>query len=168
MPRHPNYIWDQLADDRLFASLIVDGHHLPPAVVKCFVRAKTPERCVLVSDLVGMAGMAPGRYDRTSLGDVEVLEDGRLVVAGQRQFLAGAALPLTVGVANVMRFADVDLRRAVDMAACRPAQLIDHQPGQLAVGAPADLIVFDLPASPGQPIRIRQTYKEGELVFHAD
>ena len=30
--RHPNYLWDQLADDRLWASLIVDGHHLPPAV----------------------------------------------------------------------------------------------------------------------------------------
>ncbi|HEX7448403.1 MAG TPA: N-acetylglucosamine-6-phosphate deacetylase, partial [Pirellulales bacterium] len=28
--RHPNYVWDQLAEDRLMASLIVDGHHLPP------------------------------------------------------------------------------------------------------------------------------------------
>ena len=42
--RHPNYIWDQLADDRLSATLIVDGHHLPPEVVKTFVRAKSPER----------------------------------------------------------------------------------------------------------------------------
>src|SRR3954453_1537334 len=44
--RHPNYIWDQLADDRLTASLIVDGHHLPPAVVQSMVRAKTVERIV--------------------------------------------------------------------------------------------------------------------------
>src|SRR5260370_14800502 len=28
LPRHPNYIWEQLAEDRLAASFIVDGIHL--------------------------------------------------------------------------------------------------------------------------------------------
>ncbi len=51
-----------MADDRLVASLIVDGHHLPPEVVQTIVRAKTPARCILVSDLSGLAGMPPGRY----------------------------------------------------------------------------------------------------------
>src|SRR5215469_6212017 len=37
--RHPNYIWDQMAEYRLMASLIVDGHHLPGELVKCIVRA---------------------------------------------------------------------------------------------------------------------------------
>ncbi len=27
--RHPNHIWDQRADDQFWASLIVDGYHLP-------------------------------------------------------------------------------------------------------------------------------------------
>ncbi len=142
--RHPNYIWDQLAEDRLTASLIVDGHHLPSSVVKSFVRAKTPERCVLVSDIVGMAGMPPGRYQNSSLGDIEVLEDGRLVVAGQRQYLAGAALPIGVGVANIMQFAGVDLETAIEMATTRPAQLIKYECGRLEADAPADLIQFKL------------------------
>ena len=30
LPRHPNYIWHQLADDRLWATFIPDGHHLAP------------------------------------------------------------------------------------------------------------------------------------------
>lgn len=29
LPRHPNALWTQLADDRLTAGLIADGHHLP-------------------------------------------------------------------------------------------------------------------------------------------
>src|SRR5262249_34362656 len=42
LPRHPNYIWEQLAADGLWASIICDGHHLPPAVVRCILRVKTP------------------------------------------------------------------------------------------------------------------------------
>jgi N-acetylglucosamine-6-phosphate deacetylase len=34
LPRHPNYIWEQLAEDGLFASMIADGFHLSPAVLK--------------------------------------------------------------------------------------------------------------------------------------
>ena len=30
LPRHPNYLWDQLAEDRLAASFIADGIHLEP------------------------------------------------------------------------------------------------------------------------------------------
>ena len=155
--RHPNYIWDQLADDRLVASLIVDGHHLPPAVVKSMVRAKAPERIVLVSDITSMGGMPPGRY-KTGLGELEVLPTGKLVPAGQPGILAGAALPIHVCVANVMRFAGVDLATAINMASLWPARLIgvDH-PG-LEVGAPANLFVFDLPAGPELPLQIRESY----------
>lgn len=161
--RHPNYIWDQLAEDRLIASLIVDGHHLPPAVVQSFVRGKTAARCVLVSDLVGMAGMPPGPYTNTSIGDIEILENGRIVVAGQRQYLAGAGLPITYGIANVMQFAQVDLCTAIDMASRWPAQLVGVQSG-LHVGAPANLVLFDF--SPGEaPIRIHATINGGEVVY---
>ncbi|MCY2988683.1 MAG: amidohydrolase family protein [Planctomycetota bacterium] len=142
--RHPNYLWDQLAEDRLTASLIVDGHHLPPTVVKVFVRAKSLERCLLISDLTGLAGRPPGRYEASSLGAVEVLEDGRLVVAGQRQLLAGAALPLTVGITNLMRFTGASLQTAVDLASLRPAAFVGVPARGLKVGAPADLVLFHL------------------------
>lgn len=161
--RHPNYIWDQLADDRLVASLIVDGHHLPPAVVKSFVRGKTPANCVLVSDLVGMAGMPPGAYTNTSIGSIEILDDGKIVVAGQRQYLAGAGLPITYGVANMLRFTDCDLRATIEMASIRPAELIGQPPTTLDVGASADLVLFELPDE--GPAKIRQTINRGERVF---
>ena len=159
--RHPNYIWDQLAEDRLTASLIVDGHHLPPAVVKSMIRAKTPERIVLVSDITSMGGMPPGRY-KTGLGELEVLPSGKLVPAGQPDILAGASLPIHACVTNVMRFAGVDLATAIDMASRRPAKFIglDH-PG-LEVGASANLFLFDLPTASDQPLSIRQTYVAGQ------
>lgn len=163
--RHPNYIWDQLADDRLVASLIVDGHHLPASVVKSFVRGKTPQRCVLVSDLVGMAGMPPGTYSNTSIGDIEILADGQIVVGGQRQYLAGAGLPITYGIANIMRFAQVDLRSAIDMASCWPAALIGAVSGW-QVGSTANLVLFDAPANRA-PIDVRATINSGELVYGA-
>ncbi len=170
LPRHPNYIWDQLADDRLTASLIVDGHHLPPAVVQSFVRAKTPERCILISDLSGLAGLAPGRY-QAAHAEVEILPGGRLVVAGQRQILAGASLPLGTGIANAVQFAGVSLADAVRMAVDHPARLLGLDPGGLEPGSPADLVQFDVaqPAdgsSPGR-LEVRCTVLDGQTVCGA-
>lgn len=154
--RHRNYVWDQLADDRLTASLIADGYHLPPAALKCLIRGKQPARVVLVSDITGLAGLVgsePGLYDLAGLGRVEVLADGRPVVAGQQELLAGAIQPLHVGIANVMRLADVSLADAVEMASTRPAQLLGLPCTPFTVGAPADLIRFHLRVtSPGLEI----------------
>ncbi|MCI0358346.1 MAG: amidohydrolase family protein [Planctomycetaceae bacterium] len=163
--RHPNYIWDQLADDRLVASLITDGHHLPPAVVKSMVRAKAPERIVLVSDITSMGGMPPGKY-HTGLGELEVLPSGKLVPAGQPEILAGASLAMNVCVANVMRFAGVDLPTAIGMASMRPAELIGIRGHVLDVGAAANLFMFDLPAadSPDRLV-VRATVNQGSIVF---
>jgi len=79
---------------------------------------------------------------------VEILPDGRLVVAGQRELLAGASLPLGVGISNVMRFAQLDLNTAVRMAVHNPASLLGLDPGGLDPGDPADLVQFDLPEPP--------------------
>jgi N-acetylglucosamine-6-phosphate deacetylase len=163
--RHPNYIWDQLAEDRLVASLITDGHHLPPAVVRSMVRAKSPRRVVLVSDITAMGGMPPGKY-QTGLGELEVLPSGKLVPAGQPEILAGASLPLDVCVANVMRFADVDLPTAIGMASTRPAELMGTTGHTLDVGGRANLVLFDLPRTPASNrLAIRATVNEGKVVY---
>ncbi len=76
-PRHHNPLWAGLAEDRLIAMIITDGHHLPPHVIKTILRAKTPARCIVVSDASPLAGLPPGRYE--TLGNTAVLEpDGRL------------------------------------------------------------------------------------------
>lgn len=164
--RHPNYIWEQLADDRLIASLIVDGHHLPPAVVQSFVRAKRCSGCIVVSDITGLGGMPPGRYQTQGLGDVEVLENGRLVVAGQRQYLAGAALPITVAIANLIRFAGVSLEAAIEMASIRPSQIVQFPITRIEAGAVANLVRFTMPdLDSDDVITVVDNMQNGEIVY---
>jgi len=162
--RHPNYIWDQLADDRLTATLIADGHHLPASVIKCMVRVKTSERVVLISDIAGLAGMPPGVHATTNQGMVEVRADGLARLAGQEHYLAGATLPLSAAIGTVLRAADVDLAAAIEMASGNPARVLGLPIGQLRLGCAADLIQFELPDGDG-PIRILATVNQGECVF---
>lgn len=82
LPRHPNHIWAQLADDRLSAMLIADGHHLPADTLTAMVRAKGPSKCILTSDSAALAGASPGRYTTPVGGSVTVTEDGRLEMTG--------------------------------------------------------------------------------------
>ena len=142
LPRHPNYIWDQLANDALMASIIVDGHHLPPAVVKSFYRAKGPDRLILISDAVWVSGLPPGTYQ--SMGsDIEVMEDGRVRLSST-PYLAGSTLRLCEAIPNVMRFAGAPFSDAIRMATENPARLlgVDQHRGSLRVGARADLALF--------------------------
>ena len=126
LPRHPNVIWDQLADDALIASLIVDGHHLPPSTVRVMVRAKTPGRCVLVTDAIQAAAAPPGRY---RLGDLEVVADpsGRVSAPGSST-LAGSSLTMPVAVGNVARWAPQDIAVAWDMGSTQPAAYLGLEP----------------------------------------
>src|SRR5207245_1999113 len=82
LQRHPNYIWEQLAEDRLIASFIVDGIHLPASFLKVALRAKGLERSVLVTDASTPAAAKPGRY---SLGEQTVIltEDNRVLLSDQ-------------------------------------------------------------------------------------
>ena len=106
--------------------------------------------------------MPPGLHENASLGKVEVLEGGRLVVPVERQILAGAALPIGVGIANVMRFADLDLATAIGMATSGPAEILGLTPVELAAGAAADLVLFHLPQD--EPLQVVATISAGELV----
>jgi N-acetylglucosamine-6-phosphate deacetylase len=151
LPRHDNYIWEQLACDDLWASIITDGHHLPPAVVKCLVRAKGVDRTLLTCDAGSLAGMPPGIYREWNT-DLEVLPNGKIVVAGT-PYLAGSGHFTDWCVGKVIRFAGVTLAEAVDMAAIRPRQLLGLPVPTLAVGQPADLMVFDW--QPGGDVGIR-------------
>lgn len=160
--RHPNYIWDQLADDRLTATLIADGHHLPASVLQTMLRAKGLERVLLVSDITAMAGMPPGIYP-SGLGQVEVLDDGRLVVAGQRTLLAGASRDLLYCVNHLRSAMQLSLETAINLASLAPARQIGMPEHGLEVGAPANFILLAMDGETGN-LRCECTLLQGEIV----
>jgi N-acetylglucosamine-6-phosphate deacetylase len=170
MPRHHNYVWEQLAADDLWASFIVDGHHLPPSVVKCMVRAKGTQRSILTSDAISAAGMPPGRY-RLGAVDIVVQPNYRAERADNAGsgILAGSAIDLLRGVENVIRFAGVSLSEAIAMASANPASLmgLSRRIGTVQQGMDANLIVFKWRADSGT-LQLQQTIMEGQVVYDAN
>jgi N-acetylglucosamine-6-phosphate deacetylase len=112
-------IWELLGADALFASVIVDGHHLPPATVKAMIRAKGPSRTILVTDAVAAAASPPGRYTVGGV-DCELGEDGRVSLPGT-PYLAGSSLTLDRAIANTVRFTGLSIDAVVPMASTIPA-----------------------------------------------
>ncbi len=166
LPRHPNYIWEQLAQDQLFATVIGDGFHLPASVLKVFYQVKK-ERMLLVSDAVYLSGLAPGDYETHIGGRVTLTEEGRLHLTGNQQLLAGSAQLLRTGVSHMSRTGVCSRSAAWDMASVHPAHFMRLPTAQgLAVGAPADLLIYSW-GEEGQ-IRIHDVYKEGNHVVESN
>ena len=142
IPRHDNYIVHQLAEDRLYAGLIVDGIHLPSAFVKIAVRAKTPDRCILVTDAVAPARCQPGIY-RLGEQEVELLPEQRVELTSTRR-LAGSALSMDRGIQNVMQYAGLAPLAATRMATTTvgEAMAIENRSHYLQQGQAADFTLF--------------------------
>lgn len=142
MRKHPNYIWDQLAEDRLSASFIADGIHIGRSFMRTALRAKTVSRTVLVTDASSPAGAPPGRY-RLGDQDVDLTAGDRVVLAGTDK-LAGSALLMHRGIQKLVELGGLTLRDAVQTATVNPARII-HLEGRmkgLEPGELADIVAF--------------------------
>lgn len=160
LPKFPNLLLDQLAEDRLSACFIVDGIHLDEAFLRVAVRAKGLERTILVTDASAPAGTVPGRYRLGEL-DVDLTPDDRVVLAGGSK-LAGSALRMDRAIANLMRIARVSPADAIPCATVNPARSIrlTGRTKGLVPGDCADIVVFRNTS----PMRIEAVYLDGERV----
>ena len=149
--RRHNALWPQLADDRLCASFIADGHHLSGDLLTVMLRAKGLERAFIVSDATALGGMAPGNYDASIGGAVTLRADGYLGMNdGTGNYLAGAALPLIAGIPTLVHHAGLSLADALALATCNPGRWVGGR-GELSVGQRADLIRFAWDGSTAVP-----------------
>ncbi len=126
MPRHPNPIWDGLAEDRLFMTVIADGHHVPPHVLKSMIRAKGIERTIIVSDAASIAGMPPGRYN--AHGNEVILEENGLLHNPVKGCLVGSSATIRecVSVLEAQDWLSED--QILEMTVRNPRRLIGLDP----------------------------------------
>lgn len=162
LPRHPNYIWEQLANDRLWINMIADGFHLPDCVLKVFLKVKQ-QKSFLVSDATSFTNQPPGIYDAHIGNKVVLSKDKRLSLFNNPTMLAGSAKSLIGCVNHLVKANLLGLATALDLASLKPLQFlsgIHKDPFQ--INSPADLILFKIVNS---EIEIVQTIKSGQIVF---
>lgn len=145
--REPGVLGVVLDDDDLYAELICDGVHVAPELVHLWLKAKGPERAILVTDSMAAAGMPEGDY---MLGTFAVkVADGRAFAAEDltqgKHTLAGSVLTLDRAVTNLQRFTGAPLEVAARLASRNPAAMLGLEPGfgDLAIGSPANLNIFN-------------------------
>ena len=162
LPRFKNYIWEQAADDDIWATLICDGYHLTPAAVKVITRSKGLEKLVLISDSTSLTGSPPGVYQ---WGDTKTMVDdeGCITLAGT-PYLAGAGFLLDWDIPHFMRFTGTTLRDALKLCTDNPRRLFGYGLNRLEEGEPANFILFTY-ASEDDRLHIKKTLLLGEEVY---
>ncbi len=167
LPRHPNYLWHQMADDRLAASFIVDGIHLDKSFLTVALRSKGLERAILITDAVMPAMCEPGPY---MLGEVEVQlhSEGKVTLRDDQNRLAGSALRMDAGVGNLMRMCGLTLSEAITLATRNPARVgrVPLRQRGLQPGERADVVEYSYDRAV-KSIRVLKTWLDGELVYSA-
>lgn len=122
--RHRNPLFAGLAEDRLCACVIGDGHHLPWSLLRIILRTKGLSNCALVSDASSLAGLPPGTYPN---GDCTTVIDasGKLYNPATG-YLAGSAMTMRQ-VINATRAAlGLDDAQIHTLAVTNPLRLIGH------------------------------------------
>jgi len=128
--RHHNPIWAALAEDGLVATIITDGHHLPPSVLKTIIRTKGPHRCIVISDASSLAGLPPGRYE--TLGHKVILEETGRLYDPATGYLVGSSATMLQCMNYLASLKLVSADELIAMGFYNPLKLIGLVPKDVA------------------------------------
>lgn len=157
--RDPGPVGAAIMLPELLAELIADNHHVHPAVMRAFLRAKGAEGLVLITDALRPTGLGDvefsiGGHPARVEGGVVRLADGRT---------AGSVLTMDRALRNLAAaggHAPETLWRTASRNAAIAAG-VDDRKGLLAPGFDADLVVVDA------GVEVRATIVAGRLVYQA-
>jgi N-acetylglucosamine-6-phosphate deacetylase len=144
--REPGPVVALLDDPRVTVEVILDGHHVHPALYAMVTRTAGPGRVALVTDAMVAAGMPDGDY---RLGDLDVTVAAGLAVLTGTSTIAGSTTTMDVGFRTAVHTAggpgsDAALLRAADQTSATPARTLGlPHVGSLRAGSAADAVVLD-------------------------
>ncbi|GAA3733451.1 N-acetylglucosamine-6-phosphate deacetylase [Leifsonia bigeumensis] len=138
--RSPGPVGAALLDDRVFAELILDGHHVADELVAIAAHL-LGGRLVAVSDSIAATGQPDGDY--TLAGTAVSVRDGVARVTGGGS-LAGSTITLASAFRALVERQGFSLLEAVVATATAPARALGlSDVGSIRAGGFADLVVLD-------------------------
>lgn len=158
--RKPGTVVGILADDRIFAQIICDGVHLHPAIISMVVKAKTPNRTILISDAIRGTGLPDGTYDNN--GQIMKIEAG--IARTAEGGLSGSTIMLDKAIQYMQKNTDLDITQIIQMATSTPALEMGlfGRKGILREQADADLVILD------KNLEVQMTFVKGKRFFSID
>jgi N-acetylglucosamine-6-phosphate deacetylase len=141
-------------DSEVTCDVIADGIHLHPSLLRLTQRMKQ-EKLILITDAMRAGCMKCGTYDLG--GQAVTVAEGRAVLADGT--LAGSVLRMNEALCNMHRFTGMSIPECVYSVTEAPARLLGVESGRLAVGMPADIVIFD------EDFSIITTIIDGEIVY---
>ena len=138
--REPGIVGVALTDERLTASIILDGIHVDPLVARTAFSAKNRKNLALISDAMPTVGTEDDHFEL--MGRQIQLRYGRLV--SENGTLAGAHLDLASAVKNAVALVGIPLDDALRAASLVPARFlgIERHRGTLSAGTRADIVAL--------------------------
>jgi N-acetylglucosamine-6-phosphate deacetylase len=151
-----------LADSRTTVDFIADGVHVHPTAIRAAVAAKTYAGVVLITDSNIGAGLPPGVYDTPWGYPVRVAPETAARHA-TKNTLAGSALTMDRGMANLLRWLDLPPEQIWAMGTLNPARVLGlDRKGRLEAGADADLVLWE------NDLRPAKTWVAGKCTYEKE
>jgi N-acetylglucosamine-6-phosphate deacetylase len=146
--RAPGMVGAALEDPAVWCGVIADGVHVAPAALRIALRAKGPERLMLVTDAMPHVGNGDESFQLD--GQWITVKDG--ICTGPSGTLAGSGLDMGRALRDIIAMTGADVPVAAAMAAATPAAFLGlaQDRGTLATGQRADLVVLDAALTPVQ------------------
>jgi N-acetylglucosamine-6-phosphate deacetylase len=157
--REPGTLGAVLTDERIYAELIADGHHVHPAAIRLLAAAKSTAKMILITDAMAAAGLGDGQYD---LGGLTVDVQGGVAKLREGGNLAGSTLTMIDAFRFMLANTSLTVPQVSVLASANPAKQLGllQQTGTIAAGKLADLIWTDKTFT-----TVNSTWVNGQQVY---
>ena len=143
--------------EQVRGELIADGVHVHPAAMNALVKMLGPERIIVITDALAVAGVPETTFDFAGQ-PAKVIRGAARLSDGT---ITGSVLTTDQALRNVLQMTEVSLQQAVGMLTLNPAiaaQVSDRK-GRLQAGYDADVLIFD------QSLALQATICRGAVAF---